>query len=81
MERPAYAFILSFAIERRGDRGGVRVQFDHGIQVRPLLVDILNALQIFLDQLGGSPAGADQPFLKLGEAELFQLKFRRSFPG
>jgi hypothetical protein len=65
MEGSARAFVFALTIEVSGDGGGVTIQFDDGVEVRALSINLSDAREIFLDQMRSGPAADRQSFLKL----------------
>ena len=47
MQGPAHTFFLALAVEQFGNGDGIRIELDHAVHRGPLLVYIVDALQIF----------------------------------
>jgi len=79
MQRSARALCLALGIQRLRDRERIRVQFDDGIELRPRLVDGLDAGEVERRDLLRGHAPAGHRLLQVCDGRLDHVERRRGF--
>ena len=74
MQRPAYMLSSSFPVKPFGNRHRLGIHFDHAVDRRPMLVDLINPRQILLREGARAELSRRHPRLQIGDAGLIQLK-------
>jgi len=67
VQRTAWTFLFAFAIESDRDSFGVGIHFDHRVQAGALLVDVGDAVGVFLDELARCVFARLQAVLEIGD--------------
>ena len=77
VQRAARALGLPLRVERGGDGRRVRVQLDHVVQRRPLLVERVDAPQVLLDQRARRVLARLHPLLQVGDRGFLEIRTAR----
>src|SRR5215470_748517 len=88
MEWPARALLLSFLVERIRNLQGIRIHFDHAVDGGTLLVHVIDALQVFLDdcsrcvfpRLHALSQGINRDLIQLEALDLGRMEYRLTRP-
>ena len=78
MQRTAHPAVLSFNVQRVGDRNRVRIQLDDRAKLWPILIDRINALGVKLNEPARGIAAARHRVLKLRDGEFVERKRSRT---
>ena len=74
MQRPAKMFLFAFLVELLGDAERVGIYLDNAVDGRPMLIDGLDAREIFFgDGVRGEPAGS-HAFLQFVHGNFVKLE-------
>ena len=74
MERPARPLLLALPVELAGDGQGVGIRLDDGVEPRPAVVDLVDALEVERDELLRGRFSRRHHLLKPGDRRLLEGK-------
>src|SRR5579864_5624999 len=76
VQRPAHTFFLALAVEQFSNGEGIRIDLDHAVHGGPLLVHILDTLQVFFRERTSGMFARLHVGLQLVDSHFLELEWR-----